>query len=126
MEPCQVRAIATPEIGCRPRNAFRLQTQDSKIKNFVSYQLVLVGSGTNIFIAAFSPISKLSLETKKCKSRMIRDFTETAFMRQSRGDYTSKLCICSQNTSRGLHIQKQNKKPNMLLLQPDRAPLTLV
>ena len=26
----------------------------------------MVGSGTNIFIAAFSPISKLSLETKKC------------------------------------------------------------
>ena len=26
--PCQVRAIATPEIGRRPRDAFRPQTQD--------------------------------------------------------------------------------------------------
>ena len=26
--PYQVRAIATPEIGRRPRDAFRLQTQD--------------------------------------------------------------------------------------------------
>ena len=34
--PSQVRAIATPEIGRRPRDALRLQTQDllSKIKNF--------------------------------------------------------------------------------------------
>ena len=41
--PSQVRAIATPEIGRRPRDALRLQTQDllSKIKNFDTYQLIL-------------------------------------------------------------------------------------
>ena len=40
---------------------------------------------------------------------MIWDFTATDFIRQGRGDYTSKLCICSQNTPRGLRIQNQNK-----------------
>ena len=40
---------------------------------------------------------------------MIWDFTATDFMRQGRGDYTSKLCIGRRNTSRGLRIQNQNK-----------------
>ena len=40
---------------------------------------------------------------------MIWDFKATDFIIQGRGDYTSKLCICSQNTPPGLRIQNQNK-----------------
>ena len=58
---------------------------------------------------------------------MLWDFTATDFMRQGRSVYTSKLCICRQNASRGLRIQNQNKntKYAIALTWQERASTNL-